>query len=713
MTEEGKDIGSPIQSSSNLHSRSTLTLVYKIAVVLIIFSKFSVNIDKARDKLSYNVTVSITNVTLQGAPATGKTSVIDLAMGRPPAVDRQSTGVAEPPCCSIIVSPEDVEWKELTPDRMLDTLCKTIENLLAQPVDDHTVQHEAGAIPTSSSPRRSPTTSSSDTLPGQARIKFKRDYPQILRDLIERLPKVNEPTTLSEARLILMFDSGGQPNYLDVFPLFVRNKCLAIYTLKLNEKLDAFPQFSYCIQGHSISMADTMFQYTQEQLLESLAKSMSSFLPFLSPSSQCNAQFTIIGTFADKMDECKGETIADKNTSLAKNLKAYEPLRVNYKGKAIFPINAITNDDKQRKEYMTELRRLINKESPCIKVDIKLLWFAFYLTLLSSAEDKQRAILSWQECLAIGRSLDMDEQETRKAIMLFHNLNLIFHYQTEELDNCFVIVDLKPIFDLVSYLIGVSFIDEDELHDLFGIDLPAGVKDHFQNHGCFDKETLEKRFLGKFPELLSAKAFIDLLAKVKAIAIINESNAFFMPCVLRYASREEERKITKDHSCPWIVRLRISLGYTKDYVPLPPSLSPTLIVLLLSSDSFNIDKESDRHQYRNIFTLQFNDEGDVIIVERQLQLEIYYSFSDNECYEIRSHILEAILETKKRLGIADDVKIEESFPCSCSSQTENLQPRHILCKPTSGPPHVQCNLKRKKCDLNKQELRWLVQGMSL
>ena len=94
--------------------------------------------DEAMDKLGYNVTVSITNVTTQGPPATGKTSVIDLAMGRPP-VDRHSTGVAEPPSCSIVVgndSSEDVEWEELTPDKMLDMVCETIE-ALAEPVNEH------------------------------------------------------------------------------------------------------------------------------------------------------------------------------------------------------------------------------------------------------------------------------------------------------------------------------------------------------------------------------------------------------------------------------------------------------------------------------------------------------------------------------------------------------------------------------------------------
>ena len=493
-----------------------------------------------------------------------------------------------------------------------------------------------------------------------------------------------------------MSDSGGQPNYLDVFPLFVRNKCLALFTLKLNERLDAIPQFSYCIRGHSISMADTRLQHSYWQLLESLAKSMSSFLPSLMPSSDYmhgKPRFAVIGTFADRMHECVSESLDDKNTSLAQSLKAYEPLRINYKGKPILPVNAIISDKKQRRQYMKELRRLISK-SPSVKVTIKLRWFGFYLSLLSSSKAKQRAILSLQECVDIGRSLDMDEQETRKAITFFHNLNLILHYQS------LVIVNLKPIHDLVSLLIGVSFINEDELHDLFGIDLPAGAREHFQQHGCFDQHTLAECF--EFPRLLNAEAFINLLAEVKAVAIIEKSNEFFMPCVLRYASKEQERETTADleQMCPWIVRLRTRVGSQKLYIPLPPAFSPTLIVLLLSSRSFSV--VNGQQQYRNIFVLQYEEGGDVTIIERQLQLEI---FSDSECSVIRSIIREKIRETEERLSFdVDSITIEDSFPCSCNPlQRES---RHILY--TIPPTRTWCGeIKKKRCELKEQELRWL------
>ena len=398
------------------------------------------------------------------------------------------------------------------------------------------------------------------------------------------------------------------------------------------------------------------------------------------------------------------ESLEDKNTSLGRCLKDYKQLQI---GKGIFPINAVTIDKEQRRQYMIELRQLINKAPP-VEVTIKLRWFAFYLSLLSKAE--QRAILPLQECLDIGRSLDMDEQETRKVIRFFHNLNLILHYQTKALD-MLVFIKLRPILDLVSLLIGASFLNEDELRDLFDIDLLSDVRKDFQQYGFLDQQTLEECFHSKFPESINTEVFISLLAEVKAIAVFEKVNAFFMPCVLCYASKEEECKIVKDRhvSCPWIVRLRTRCGSQELYVPLPPAFSSTLIVLLFSSDMFCII--DNLRQYRNVFSFGFHSGGDVTIVERPVQLEVYCSFSDSECSVLRSHILEAILETEKRLSFdVDSITIEDSFPCSCSPQSES---RHILCQPTSGSPRAQCEQTKEKCKLTEQELCWLPPGMSL
>ena len=608
-------------------------------------------------------------------------------MGQPPVMYHHSTAVAEPPKCCIIVGDDDlvnVKWEEFTPEKMLEMLYRTI-GPVAVPVSTKptVLQHEVEPTYDDRSPV--PTTEA----------KRKRDFPQVQKDM-QRLPNVEASSTLFSTRLILMSDSGGQPNYLDVFPLFVRNRCLALFTLKLNERLDAIPKFSFCIKDEPISMADTMLQCSHGQLLESLAKAMYTFLP-----SDHTARFTIIGTFADKAEECADESIDDKNAILDQNLKAYKKFQM---GKTILPINAVTTNKEQRDDYILKLRERISN-APSITVKIKLRWFGFYLSLQTEA--KQRAILSLQECLDIGRSLDMDEQETRKAIQFFHSLNLISYYMRKALSG-FVFISLKPVFDLVSLLINVSLFSEDELCDLFGVHLPVGAKKHFQQHGCFSLQILHKCF--QFPDRLTSDIFINLLAEVKAIAIIEKSNEFFMPCVLRYASREEEHIVSDRLSSPWIVRLKDNRSsYEELYIPLRSAFFPTLIVLLLSSDLFSI--VSGVRQYRNIIVLNYRNGDIVIFIERQLQLEVYYSFNDSECSVIRSFVHKTILETEMRLSFnVDSFTIEDSFPCSCSSSTKR-DSRHILCKTISGPPIAQCEATRMKIELSHQELRWLSSGM--
>ena len=655
-------------------------------------------------------------------------------MGLPFVKNHHSTGVAEPPSCSIIVqsdSTEDGEWEEFTPKEMLETLYRSVKSR-AENLGTAEVKH--GAQPTpylsrSSLPFSRPFSPSPFRLPPQlspyrpsttediSATKHEDKIPPRLKDIIQLLSKIRGSSSLFSTRLILISDSGGQPNYLDVFPLFVRNKCLALFTLKLNERLDNIPKLSYCIRG--IDMTDmAKLQCSHEQLLESLVKSMSSFHPSLVQSSDCrrNACFAVIGTFADKIDECKSESLEEKNSKLAQNLKAYEDLQIR---EDIVPINAITSDDKQRKEYRQELRSLIRK-SPPLKFDIKVIWFGFYLCLSIQSKAEQRAILSLQECLDIGSSLNMNEQETRDAIDFFHNLNLLLHYPTDTLDN-FVIIDLKPIFELVSKLISLSFLNEKDLREHFKLQLTVADRRKLKEYGSFSQQTLEENFT--FPEPLNAKAFIDLLGEVKAVAIVKHSKqppTLFMPCLLNYATKVEEDEKSTKAPYPLILRL---YSTTHGYVPLPPGFSPTLIVLLLSSRSFGIDH--DDQQYRNIFVLRRSgNKGNVTIFERRLQLEIYYSFNIISEYSlIRSDVHKAILETEKRLNFdTESITIEDSFPCSCSPPIPDS--RHIPCKPAldrheadfdrSGRRtynKAECVQIKEARPLKKKEFRWLSSGM--
>ena len=518
------------------------------------------DIDEAKDKLGHMVKVSISNVSIHGFPATGKTSVIRLVKGLSPPPkkdqiskqrrregeaekdriskqrrregeaekdqiskqrrregeaekDQISTGVAEPPSSSIIVgdSTDGGEWETFTSKGMLEALYGSVKSqaLLVGNFGTVDVKHRAQPtsalsqitqpashsvsspinLPSQPSPRLSPPPPrpspslprpSPPSIEDTSATKHKDKVPPILMDIIKDLAKIRGSSRVFSTRWILISDSGGQPNYLDVFPLFVRNKCLALFTLKLSERLDYIPKFSYCVNGKEMTDMAKL-QCSHEQLLESFVKSMSSFHPSLGQSSNARrrACYAVIGTFDDERGGCEKETLKDKNINLTDSLKAYKDLQIR---ENIIPINAIAIDE-QRKKHMTELRELI-KESPSIEIDIKVIWFGFYLCLEAESKAEERPILSLQECLDIGNLLNMDEQDTRKAIQFFHNLNLLLHYPTDALDD-FVIIKLKPIFDLVSKLINASILNENDLREHFQLRLRPPERERLKKMGVF------------------------------------------------------------------------------------------------------------------------------------------------------------------------------------------------------------------------------------
>ena len=201
--------------------------------------------------------------------------------------------------------------------------------------------------------------------------------------------------------------------------------------------------------------------------METLAKSTASIQPPYTPSAtECpkGAKFTIVGTFEDEAHHCS-ETVAEKESILKQVLEPYKAFRVQLGSKVILPINAVAMDTetkKERTESAKKLRRLLKKANVTMKVDVKLRWFGFLLSMLTIAEKDGKAILTLSECYRLGDSLEMDKSETKKAIQFFHDISLIMHFDTPKLRDS-VIIDTKPVLNKLSRLITLSFLDEDFL----------------------------------------------------------------------------------------------------------------------------------------------------------------------------------------------------------------------------------------------------------
>ena len=243
----------------------------------------------------------------------------------------------------------------------------------------------------------------------------------VFSKLLEEIFSSGSSPDFLTAHLVLTIDSGGQPNFMDAACLFLRNNSLYLLTIKLDERLDQKPKFDFFINGKPISTCSTVIQLTNLQLVESLAKNVSSVQLMATPNAEDEprqAKFMIVGTFLDKASECRDETIADKNRILRDRLKDCEPERIDEGEDVILAINAITGDPEEREKAALRLQeKITTTPGTAIKTKIKLRWFGLLLYMLDEAEKKSMSILPISAVLAAGRCLKMSERETRLALI--------------------------------------------------------------------------------------------------------------------------------------------------------------------------------------------------------------------------------------------------------------------------------------------------------
>ena len=691
----------------------------------------------AKASLGVTVTMNITNIGTQGYPGTGKTSILDLAMGKEPAPQRNSTGCIDPPSRYMLINSEggaQVEWENVTTDKMFEMVCGAVKKTIEErPLDKaHSDKPTAAALPvaigTSSlaandttAPEYVPTPVGNELVPPAAAVGSANEIPAVAEpsldtlspyigftwfpDLLRELHSSTSSGVIFNSHWMMVTDCGGQPPFLDASALFLRNSCLQIFPLKLNERLSDIAKFSYFFCDTSANCDQFDLLLTNQQIMETLAKSTASIQPPYTPSAtECpkGAKFTIVGTFEDEAHHCS-ETVVEKESILKQVLEPYEAFRVQLDSKVILPINAVAMDTetkKERTESAKKLRRLMKKANVTMKVDVKLRWFGFLLSMLTIAEKDGKAILTLSECYRLGDSLEMDKSETKKAIQFFHDISLIMHFDTPKLRDS-VIIDTKPVLNKLSRLITLSFLNENFLAEHYDdIVLPDGAKELLQHHGRFTRSTLESCV--EFSESIPLQFFVDILEHVKIVAAIDQTSEYFMPCALPYATEMPKS------SHPWVIRLRVRRGVDEEYVPIPVGYLPAILVFLLTmfSGRFFLNRHQRQRQYRNIIKLRYKPGGVVCLVERHLQLEVHYSCCDRlqqQCAIIRNHVLKSIRLTEDKLHIREGAITKvDSFLCSCGEGRA-----HHICAYNPETHIVECEVTGEVFDMERQHQLWL------
>lgn len=178
---------------------------------------------------------------------------------------------------------------------------------------------------------------------------------------------------------IHVIDSGGQYQFMEVLPAFIRNVSLIMPVFKLSDELCARPSVEYFSpDGKVYQLGD--FSLSGKQLLSQIAQlSLFHHSQISLPNvlkEQVQPRIVAVGTFRDHEESCK-ESRSEKNEQLKQVLQPFkDQLICRSTSEIFFPVNATSaglGDNEDRVAF--ELRSVIQKFSPRLRIRLPLQWY--------------------------------------------------------------------------------------------------------------------------------------------------------------------------------------------------------------------------------------------------------------------------------------------------------------------------------------------------
>ena len=373
----------------------------------------------------------------------------------------------------------------------------------------------------------------------------------ILKSITDRIACEKESGRLLSIPIVHFFDTGGQPPFHEVIPIFSKHPSVAVLVFRLSERLDARPMVEYYdASGHLVGTPHPS-PLTCEQVVKVMTRSLQS-----SQTDGKRPKVIVVGTHKDKESECPSETRQQKNEKLCSILCPVMQDELVFYGESlkelIFPVNTIGRGEEEER-IAKMLRQEIEKCSR--KVNIPIWWFILELILRHLAEQLKRRVLSRRECSEVAHVLKFHENAFNAALKFLNELSILLHYP--KILPGVVFTDSQVPVDKVSELIERKY-QLQEATEGRQLQKPiSGKWIRFRDQGIVAFE-----FLRDFPKhymdgLFTPADLAKLLTKLLIFAPISRArDEYFMPVLLEILSDDELDKhhLTSSAASPLLVR---------------------------------------------------------------------------------------------------------------------------------------------------------------
>ena len=520
----------------------------------------------------------------------------------------------------------------------------------------------------------------------------------ILEEIADLIPKAK--AQLSD-KWVHIIDSGGQPAYQELLPLFTRAASLNIVTIDLSKDINEKVDFTYRINGKEFK-CDEKMKYSNRKLFKSVISCAGVQKPLqlkyvVKPPK--HSMYFVLGTHYDKLVEKYKDNaenkLAEMNEDLMSLLTSHLKEFVVSKeiGKSIiFPHNTLLPaKSKEREQASKSLFKAISRRAEVsLTVRVPIRCFTFELYLESKAESK--GFLTRDEAVQEGKKLYMSEAEVNEALVYLHNCTIILYYP--EIKPQLIFVDPQKILDVLSHLLALTYVDEESAQSLAkGIE--EREKIDLKSKGRFQEALLEK-FTAVFTDEFQPRYFINLLQHLHIIANYG-LDTYFLPSAL--PSYDESFNITSAEIKPlhYIWQMENEDDCDSEFsVPVPQGIFSLIIVHLLNQEKHKIRLPPSDNQYRNAFSLLVSivrrKTHPLYIINRHTHIEVHFidHAAKKHCPKIHDLVTKAIDDS------SEDISVEcnhvNAFPCpkkkGCHCIVEEDEEEGIIVNCSSHYPSV-------------------------
>ena len=653
-----------------------------------------------------------------GAAGTGKSHTIALIMDENPPAIRRSTPCATRPVRAVSRTRAEKrgnKFVRVTHDQLAQTIADTSTMLPSKPSPAVNAKTPAGSSspPTVAGTSRPQTAPPGHTIAHPPSTKEGASASSITHDKLSSVSSVAEDELLRRIEIspfwqhqkkafkrdrISLIDTGGQPQFHEVLPIFMRGTSATMFAIRLDESLSTHPLIEYFDDnGHRVGVPYRS-AFTNEQILRYCMRVTQSQASQSEEGLCPNAIF--IGTHKDLEDHC-AESREEKNLKINDILLPAVHDDVIYCGEElkdfIFPLNA-KHPGPQEREFAAEIRRVIVDRSRVKPKQIPLRWYALEVALENRMLELGRGVLSKAECFALAQRYHFDEESFEEALKYLDSLNILFYYKDVLPDIIFC--DSQVLLDKISEL--VEHIHRLKTHPSQRR-AAEGKLSKLRDQGIVTLELLSKPEFSRHyvPGLFGPVQLLKLFTKLLIVSQISEEE-YLMPCLL--PATEEPSVLSPSSSVP-------SLLFYFPHSP-PVGVYCGLVAYLLSRAKWKLlidpRTKSPAKVDRNIimFEVPGGLPGRIILADSfstyfqvsiQLPAGIASELYPEVCQQIREAIIAGLRSASSTLHYNNSMP-QEAFFCSGEhSSTDTAAARmHVAT--------VESNRRLMTCTVNRAEV---------